>query len=61
MPMTNPNSRTPWTLYVGDARTVLAAMPDQAANCIVTSPPYWGKRDYRVMDSTGKNPPRRRT
>ena len=30
----------PWTLYVGDARTVLAGMPDHSADCIVTSPPY---------------------
>ena len=38
----------PWTLYVGDARTVLAGLPGKSANCIVTSPPYWGKRDYGV-------------
>src|ERR1700735_4313193 len=43
----------PWTLYVGDARAVLAGMPDQAANCIVTSPPYWGKRDYGVAGQYG--------
>ena len=43
----------PWNLYVGDARTVLAAMPDQSANCIVTSPPYWGKRDYGVAGQYG--------
>jgi site-specific DNA-methyltransferase (cytosine-N4-specific) len=45
----NPTPRPdgqPWSLYVGDARTVLASMPAQSANCIVTSPPYWGKRDY---------------
>jgi len=43
----------PWTLYVGDARAVLAAMPGQSANCIVTSPPYWGKRDYGVAGQYG--------
>jgi DNA modification methylase len=43
----------PFTLYVGDARAVLAAMPDQSANCIVTSPPYWGKRDYGVAGQYG--------
>jgi DNA modification methylase len=43
----------PWTLYVGDARAVLAGMPDQSANCIVTSPPYWGKRDYGVAGQYG--------
>ena len=43
----------PWTLYVGDARAVLTGMPDQSANCIVTSPPYWGKRDYGVAGQYG--------
>ena len=54
--MTNPISRIPWTLYTGDARTVLAQMPDQSADCIVTSPPYWGKRDYRVAGQYGQEP-----
>jgi site-specific DNA-methyltransferase (cytosine-N4-specific) len=40
-------------LYVGDARAVLAGMPDQSANCIVTSPPYWGKRNYGVAGQYG--------
>jgi len=43
----------PWAIYVGDARAVLAGMPDQSANCIVTSPPYWGKRDYGVEGQYG--------
>jgi DNA modification methylase len=43
----------PWSLYVGDARTVLAGMPDQSADCIVTSPPYWGKRNYGVAGQYG--------
>lgn len=41
------------TLYVGDARGVLAQMPDQAADAIVTSPPFWGKRDYGVAGRYG--------
>jgi len=43
----------PWSLYVGDARAVLAGMPSQSADCIVTSPPYWGKRDYGVTGQYG--------
>jgi DNA modification methylase len=39
-------SAAPFTLHVGDARAVLATMPAESADCIVTSPPYWGKRDY---------------
>jgi DNA modification methylase len=57
--MTNSSQPTPqaegqpWTLYVGDAQAVLAGMPGQSANCIVTSPPYWGKRDYGVAGQYG--------
>jgi site-specific DNA-methyltransferase (cytosine-N4-specific) len=40
-------------MYAGDARTVLASMPDASANCIVTSPPYWGKRNYGVVGQYG--------
>jgi site-specific DNA-methyltransferase (cytosine-N4-specific) len=43
----------PWSLYVGDARTVLSSLPEGSANCIVTSPPYWGKRDYGVTGQYG--------
>lgn len=57
-----PHPRAPYwrdttsTLYVGDAREVLAEMPDGSADCIVTSPPYWGKRDYRVVGQYGHEP-----
>lgn len=40
-------------LYVGDAREVLAEMPDRAVDTIVTSPPFWGKRDYGVPGQYG--------
>jgi DNA modification methylase len=42
-----------WTMYAGDAHSVLASMPGQSANCIVTSPPYWGKRNYGVAGQYG--------
>ena len=57
--MTDNTSHVPfadgqqWEMYVGDARSVLASMPEQSANCIVTSPPYWGKRDYGVAGQYG--------
>jgi DNA modification methylase len=34
------------TLYLGDVLEVLATMPDESVHCVVTSPPYWGLRDY---------------
>ena len=33
------------TLLVGDARQVLAGLPAESADCVVTSPPYYGLRD----------------
>jgi DNA modification methylase len=41
-------------LYLGDARDVLADMTDGSADCIVTSPPYWGKRDYGMARQYGR-------
>jgi DNA modification methylase len=46
-------SAAPFALHVGDARAVLAGMPGASADCIVTSPPYWGKRDYGVPGQYG--------
>ena len=44
------------TLHLGDARDVLTAMPAESADCIVTSPPYWAKRDYGVSGQYGHEP-----
>ena len=33
-------------IYQGDALSVLRSMPDNLVDCVVTSPPYWGLRDY---------------
>jgi DNA modification methylase len=41
------------TLYLGDARAVLVAMSDESAQCCVTSPPYWGLRDYGADGQLG--------
>ena len=34
------------TLYLGDALTVASDLESGSVNCIVTSPPYFGLRDY---------------
>lgn len=44
------------TLYHGDAAAVLASLPDQSVDCIVTSPPYFGLRDYGVDGQIGAEP-----
>lgn len=33
-------------IRVGDCRELLREMPDESVQCCVTSPPYWGLRDY---------------
>jgi DNA modification methylase len=35
-------------LYHGDALEVLERLPSQSVHCAVTSPPYWGLRDYQT-------------
>ena len=44
------------TLHLGDALAVLGSLPAESADCIVTSPPYWAKRDYRVAGQYGHEP-----
>ena len=41
------------TLHVGDCLDVLRAMEPDSVDCVVTSPPYWGLRDYGVEGQLG--------
>lgn len=41
------------TLLNGDCLTVLRALPDESVQCCVTSPPYFGLRDYGVDGQIG--------
>lgn len=34
------------TIHNGDCLAVLRTLPDESVHCCVTSPPYWGLRDY---------------
>lgn len=40
----------------GDARVVLATLPDASVQCCVTSPPYFGLRDYQTQQWLGGDP-----
>ena len=42
-----------WALYHGEARAVLATWPAASVQCVVTSPPYWGLRDYGTATWAG--------
>lgn len=41
------------TILVGDVRDGLATLPAASVHCVVTSPPYWGLRDYGVSGQLG--------
>ncbi len=44
------------TLHNGDALAVLRTMESESVNCCVTSPPYFGLRDYGVDGQIGLEP-----
>jgi site-specific DNA-methyltransferase (adenine-specific) len=41
-------------IVCGDAFRELQKLPEGLADCIVTSPPYFGQRDYRGKDQIGR-------
>lgn len=41
------------TIFHGDALRVLRRLPSKSVQCMVTSPPYWGLRDYDVENQIG--------
>lgn len=38
----------------GDCLEVLRGMPEQSGHCCITSPPYWGLRDYGASGQIGR-------
>jgi DNA modification methylase len=44
------------TLYQGDALAVLRALPPASVQTCITSPPYWGLRDYGHANQLGLEP-----
>jgi DNA modification methylase len=43
-------------VIIGDVREKLAELPDESVHCVVTSPPYFGLRDYGVPGQIGLEP-----
>ena len=43
-------------LFEGDAFHVLQRIPSESVQCVVTSPPYWGLRDYGIEGQIGLEP-----
>lgn len=44
------------TILVGDVRERLRSLPADHFDCVVTSPPYWGLRDYGTGKWVGGDP-----
>lgn len=44
------------TIHISDCREVLRSLPDESVHCVVTSPPYWGLRDYGTAKWEGGDP-----
>jgi DNA modification methylase len=44
------------TILTGDILDHLQELPDQSVHCCVTSPPYWGLRDYGTAKWEGGDP-----
>jgi DNA modification methylase len=42
-----------WRIYNGDSLAILRQLPSESVHCCVTSPPYWGLRDYGVSGQLG--------
>ena len=40
-------------IYCGYCLEILRTFPDECVDCCVTSPPYWGLRDYGVAGQLG--------
>lgn len=42
-----------WVVHTGDWIEVLRTLPDNSVHCVITSPPYWGLRDYGTAEWEG--------
>ena len=40
-------------IYCGDSKDILKQFPDNSVDCCITSPPYYGLRDYGVKGQLG--------
>lgn len=40
-------------IIIGDSKNILKKLPPNSVQCIITSPPYWGMRDYGIDGQIG--------
>jgi site-specific DNA-methyltransferase (cytosine-N4-specific) len=53
IPRNMPTEKEPCVIIENDALTALSELPDNTFQCCVTSPPYWGLRDYGINNQIG--------
>lgn len=51
-----PSEDNPVTITHGDVRNIIDHIPTESVQCVITSPPYWGVRDYDVEGQIGAEP-----
>jgi len=51
-----PTKYDPVLIMQGDTRDIIRRLPDNTFQCAITSPPYWGVRDYGVNNQIGAEP-----
>jgi site-specific DNA-methyltransferase (cytosine-N4-specific) len=44
------------TIVQDDVRSALNTFGDESVQCVITSPPYWGVRDYGIENQIGAEP-----
>ncbi len=42
-------------LFCGDAEKALELLPSESVQTVVTSPPYWSLRDYKIENQIGRD------
>lgn len=47
------DDRIDYMVIQGDSLATLKTMPDECVNCVITSPPYYGQRDYKTATWQG--------
>lgn len=51
-----PSVDQPLVVLQGDTKRIIRQIPDNSVQCVITSPPYWGVRDYGISDQIGAEP-----
>jgi DNA modification methylase len=51
-----PTTKHPVLVIQGDTREKIKLLPDDTFQCAITSPPYWGVRDYGIGGQLGAEP-----